>query len=239
MNMQTSDWKTKRSQPHNTHTTMTANRSFIFGAPLTKILWHAGVVAIGTWLCSALPGNAGAEPNFLPVPGEVPAAVIRLAPKASHPAGSTALATVTQHCAQITPPSTATNDWGTYIKERGTKDVLDGKLVDKSKLTPLVGFLEDDHAVINKGSQTFAGAELEIAVRKPNVGSVAAEMTLRPGLWRRTDERVFLLDYEPATTIPGALLLVYVMEIESLEGWRTFKAGREPSFEDWQRLAGS
>ena len=238
MNTPTNDWKTQCSQPHNNHT-MTTNRLSIFGAPLTGILWHAGVVAFGTWLCSALPANAGAEPYLLPVPSEVPAAVIRLAPKTSHPAGSTSVATGTPQRAPVTPPSPATNDWGTYIKERGKKVVLDGKLVDKSTLTPLVGFLEDDHAVLNKGSQTFAGAELEIAVRKPTVGNVAAEMTLRPGLWRRTDERVFLLNYEPATTIPGALLLVYVMEIESLDGWRTFKAGREPSFEDWQRLAGS
>jgi len=113
-------------------------------APLKGILWHAGAVAFGTWLCSAVPANAGTELSFLPVPGEVPAAVavIQTAPKPPHLTVLTPVATVTQQRANITPHGTATNDWGTYMRERGNKVVLDGKLVDKSTLTPLVGFLE-------------------------------------------------------------------------------------------------
>ena len=226
-----------RSQPREIQT-MTTNRSLILGLLLKGMLRYSGVVILGAWLGSVRPADAGS--NFLPVPGEVPpAALAKPVLKTNNPSGPVALATVTQQRQVITGLSTGTDEWGTYVRERGNKVVLDGKLVDKSTLTPLVGFLGTERTELSNGSQTFAGMSLDIAVRKADAGNVATVMALRPGLWRRTEEHVFLLDYEPTTTIPGALVLLYVVEVDSMEGWRTFKVGREPSFDDWQRLAGS
>jgi len=129
----------------------------------------------------------------------------------------------------------ASSDWSTYYRDRANKVLLDGKIVDKSTLTSLVGFLVKESAELNNGTQTFTGAALDLAKRKATSGNVATAMELRPTLWTNTNERVFLLNYKPAT-LPGALLRVYVKEVEALEGWRTFKTGVEPSFEDWKRL---
>ena len=107
----------------------------------------------------------------------------------------------------------------------------------KTTLTPLVGFLAKERTSLSNGNQTFYGAAVDIAERKTDVGKVANAMELRPTLWRRTEDRVFLRDYKPAT-LPGALLRAYVVETEPLEGWRTFKTGNEPTFEEWKRLTG-
>ena len=63
-------------------------------------------------------------------------------------------------------------------------------------------------------------------------------MELRPALWRKTNERVFLLNYKSSTSLPGVLMRVYVQEIEPIDGVKTFKTGSDPTFEEWQRLAG-
>lgn len=126
-------------------------------------------------------------------------------------------------------------DWGAYNRERGGLLVLDGKLVDKSTLTPIVGFLAVEKAKLSDGTRVFSGAELDLAERKDDSENVAAAMELRPSLWRRTSERIFLVNYKPMT-LPGALTRVYGVEIDPIDETRTFKVGVEPSFEDWKRL---
>ena len=131
----------------------------------------------------------------------------------------------------------SSNDWSTYYRDRANKVLLNGKIVDKSTLTALVGFLVKERATLSNGRQTFTGAAFDIAKRKGTTDKVATYMELRSSLWTNTNERVFLLNYKSAA-LPGVPLRVYVQEIEPLEGWRTFKVGVEPTFEDWKRLTG-
>ncbi|MEI6084501.1 MAG: hypothetical protein WCS70_09390 [Verrucomicrobiota bacterium] len=174
----------------------------------------------------------------IPIPQEVsePAPTpVSLPPKPAQPnPGATLEAMRTKK----TEPSTAgggTSDWARYNRERASIVVLDGKLVEKVTLTSLIGFLAKEHAQLNDGQQAHYGAALDLAVRKNQNDQVAAAMEMRPALWRRTDERVFLVNYKPMT-LPGALMKVYVLEIDPIDQWRTFKVGAEPSFEDWKRL---
>ena len=182
--------------------------------------------------------------SFLPVPGEVPPGpTVKPAPL---PAPTPAPAIKTNSvppAPAVEPrphpaPNLSSSDWGTYNRDRATKVLLDGKLVDKSTLTPLIGFLVSEHAKLSDGHQNLNGAALDLAARKSGDGKVATAMELRPSLWRNTNERVFLLNYKSVASMPGALIRVYGIEIDPLEGWRAFKVGNEPSFEEWKRLGG-
>ena len=180
--------------------------------------------------------------NFLPVPGEVTGVVpvkrvivpVPAAKTNSPPVAPAPVSDIRPH-PPTKPSVTASNDWGAYNRDRATTVLLDGNLVAKSALTPLVGFLVTEHATLGDGKQTFTGSAFDIAKHKATTNKVATAMELRPNLWVKTNERVFLLNYQPGT-LPGVLLRVYVEEVEALEGWRTFKVGVEPSFEDWKRL---
>lgn len=179
--------------------------------------------------------------NFLPVPGEVtatqPVWLAAPAVKTNAPTDLNAPTAEMRKRAAATAASKPADDWAAYSRDRYTNLLLDGKLVDKSALTPLVGFLVKEQASLTSGAQTFTGAAFDIAKRKPAATKIAAAMELRPSLWTNTNERVFLLNYKPIS-LPGALMRIYVQEVAPLEGWRTFKTGVEPSFEDWKRLAG-
>lgn len=165
-------------------------------------------------------------PAALPLPAEVPK------PKATAGDPNATLQAMRQR-----PAGGASGDWATYNRERGAKVVLDGKLVDKETLTPLTGFLVKERASLDDGKQKYSGAAFDLAERKADVGKVATAMELRPALWKRTDERVFLLNYQPVTLV-GALMRVYAIEVDPIAEWRTFKVGTEPTFEEWKRLAG-
>ena len=193
-------------------------------------------------ICTA----ADTDKGFLPVPGEVPSpAPVHYISPAPQPTktNSTPPATappLDAHPRTAPTPATSTagNDWGAYNRDRATKVLLEGKLVEKSSLTALVGFLASEHAKLGDGQQIFTGAAFDLAERKPVTGKVVAAMELRPSFWRNTNERVFLRGYKAVTSMPGALLRVYVVEADPLEGWRTFKTGSEPTFEEWKRLGG-
>ena len=221
------------------------------------------ISAIARWLvCAGLVlaqvGRADdAGKNFLPVPSEVTTTQPAYSPKPVAPVTPATPVVTTAPVAPVLKTDTApdlnaqmlemrkrsatasasapTGDWAAYNRDRLTNVLLDGKLVDKATLTPLVGFLVKEHATLSDGTKTFTGAALDIAERKAVTNKVATAMELRPQLWRNTNERVFLLNYK-SVTLPGALIRVYVQEADPLEGWRTFKAGVEPSFEDWKRL---
>lgn len=185
--------------------------------------------------------------SFLPVPGEVTTTQPALPPKPVASTGpvlkTNTLPTLNSQMLEMrnraatTSAGAPTGDWAAYNHERYANVMLDDKLVDKSTLTPLVGFLAKEHATLSNGTQTFTGAAFDIAKRKAVTNKVAVAMELRPSLWTNTNERVFLLNYKPIS-LPGALMRVYVQEVDPLEGWRTFKTGVEPSFEDWKRLTG-
>jgi hypothetical protein len=215
---------------------MTGKAKQIGATALGQIL--AGIFFVR--VCAAADSGKG----FLPVPGEVPAVVpvnritvIELAPK-TNPLPPPAAPVKEIHKYQPTTSDDASSsDWSTYYRERANKVLLDGKIMDRSTLTSLVGFLVKEHAELSNGTQIFTGAALDIAKRKVTSSNVATAMELRPTLWTNTNERVFLLNYKPAA-LPGALVMVFAQEIAPLEGWRTFKIGVEPSFEDWKRLTG-
>ena len=196
--------------------------------------------------CAQICGATDADKDFLPVPGEVTAPPpLHAVPAPPLPAKTNSVPVPTAPAPDAHSRSTATaatspsgNDWGAYNHDRATKVLLDGKLVEKSSLTALVGFLASEHAKLGDGHKIFTGAAFDLAERKPVTGKVASAMELRPSFWRNTNERVFLMGYKAVTSMPGALLRVYVVETDPLEGWRTFKTGNEPTFEEWKRLGG-
>ena len=216
------------------------------GSHKAKQIGRAGIAAVlaGFWFAQVCPAENDGK-SFLPIPGEVTTApAIRTLPAPppavktnSVPPAPAPAPTPEIHSRPTPAPTTSSagNDWGTYSRERMTKVLLDGKLVEKSTLTTLVGFLVAEQAKLSNGHQTFSGAALDLAVRKAEDKKVSSAMELRPALWRNTNERVFLLNFRSTTSMPGALIRVYVSEVDPLEGWRTFKAGTEPSFEDWKR----
>ena len=215
------------------------------GTHKAKQIGGTGIAAVlaGLWFAQICPAENDGK-SFLPIPGEVTTApAIRplpaLAPAPAPPpvVKTNSVPPAPEIHSRPPPPtiSSSGNDWGTYSRDRITKVLLDGKLVDKSALTSLTGFLVAEQAKLSNGHQTFSGAALDLAVRKAEEKKVSSAMELRPALWRNTNERVFLLNYKSATSISGALIRVYVTEVDPLEGWRTFKTGNEPSFEDWKR----
>lgn len=194
---------------------------------------------------AATPVTVPAEPGnvFLPVPQEVttprpttPPVVTSVPPSNPAPANPNAIleAMRAKHTEPVVTRA-AYSDWGAYNADRETRVLFEGKLVEKSTLTPLIGFLAKERATITDNGQTRTGATLDLAERKAGTTNVATAMEMRPGLWQRTDERVFLLNYKP-TTIAGAMLMVYVVEAAPVDGWRTFKVATEPTFEEWRRL---
>ena len=199
--------------------------------------------------CAQICTATDADKGFLPVPGEVtPPAPVHYLPPPSQPTKTNSTPPPTAPALEVHPrtaptptitaASTSGNDWGAYNRDRATKVLLDGKLVEKSSLTALVGFLVSEHAKLGDGQQLFTGAALDLAERKPVTGNFVATMELRPSFWRYTNVRVFLGGYKVGTSMPGAMLRVYAVEADPLEGWRTFKTGSEPTFEEWKRLGG-
>lgn len=129
-------------------------------------------------------------------------------------------------------PAENTGEWAEYNRDRKTKVMLDGKLVEKSSLKEVTGFLVKEKAQVTSTKRSVQGAALELAQRRSDE-KVNAAMELRPSLWKGTDEHVLLADYVP-TAFVGALLRVYVAEDSPVEGRRIFRVGTEPTFEQWQ-----
>lgn len=208
------------------------------------VLFHSlGVVSIPIASLPAEYQQRVAAPdtsNGLPVPQELklPASgpkPVTPAPLPVQPDQPTILEAMRAKRAESANNSGGGGDWATYTRERGSLVVIEGKLVEKSTLTPLIGFLAKERVQLSDGKRTYNGALLDLAVRKSGGPAVAESMELRPSLWRRTDERVFLVNFKPLT-ITGALMKVYVVEASPIDQWRAYKAGNDPSFEDWKRL---
>jgi hypothetical protein len=138
-----------------------------------------------------------------------------------------------------TPAGTAdaseTSDWQVYVKDRATKFVLDGKLVEKSELSQLTGFLMAVQGDNTDQARLGRLWVLNLAERRKNVPPAPEQFELRPGLWQATDETVVLINYE-ALAEQGALVRVFGSETKPVNGHRAYIAAKEPSFEEWQKL---
>jgi hypothetical protein len=131
--------------------------------------------------------------------------------------------------------SQTNSDWASYSRDRLHKVVLDGKLVEKSSLKELTGFLIGTRTQVVTDHRTLTGAVLELATRRSESASTVTEMQLRPSLWKGTGTRVLLQDYTPATS-PGDLIRVYAAEGEPAEDRPVYIVGTEPTFEQWQTM---
>lgn len=134
-----------------------------------------------------------------------------------------------------TTDASETADWQLYVKDRATKFVLDGKLVEKSELNQLTGFLmavQGDDADEARLGRLWV---LNLAERRKDIAPTPEQFELRPGLWQATDETVVLINYE-ALAEEGALVRVFGSETKPVNGHRAFFAAKEPSFEEWQKL---
>ena len=122
-----------------------------------------------------------------------------------------------------------------YNKDRATKIILNGELVEKSRLTVLTGFFVRDRADVGEAGVYVRESILELAEQRKDVSQTTKAMEMRPSMWKRTGEQVFLLDY-PVTVEPGTLIRVHVTQGNAVHGVRTFHVGTEPTFEQWQSL---
>jgi hypothetical protein len=127
------------------------------------------------------------------------------------------------------------NSWRQYCDERGTVVLLDGKLLDISKLTKITGFVVTAKTRVQNGETWHNATLIELAVKRADAKNVSAAMEMRPALWRSTGEQAWLLNYHPEGDLSG-LVRVFGLESTSLEDRRTFLVGREPSFEEWRKL---
>ncbi len=137
------------------------------------------------------------------------------------------------------PPNRAASpaEQQAFEQDRATKVLLDGKLVEKSRLTELTGFLAYSRVDVKDGDRSFFGAIIELARRKPGSQPVAKNLEMRPGLWERTGQSAVLLNYVPDVE-EGLLVRVYGTEIAPITDSRAFVVGRELTFSDWKGLRG-
>jgi hypothetical protein len=131
---------------------------------------------------------------------------------------------------------TVTEDtaWRMYNEQRATKVMFRNRLVERDSLTPLTGFVLQNTARLSDGSRSLRGGMIELAKYIGDT-NVAMAMSLRPNLWKRTGERVFLQDYEPMEGA-GMLTRVYGSEMRRIGSVRVYQIAKEPSYEDWKRL---
>jgi hypothetical protein len=114
--------------------------------------------------------------------------------------------------------------WRMYNEQRATKVVFRNRLVERSSLTPVTGFVVQMSARISDGNRSLRGGLIELADFAGNTNSVAT-LSLRPNLWKRTGKRAFLQDYEPAEGI-GILTRIYVSEVKSIGDVRVFHVAK-------------
>ncbi len=156
-----------------------------------------------------------------------------LPPAVSAPSTSPQEQLVNTHAETGTPSETV--DWQSYVKDRGTKCVLDGKLVEKSELTQLTGFLMAVRG--NDADEARLGRlwVLNLAERRKDIPVTVQQFELRPALWQATDETIVLINYQ-ALAEEGELIRLFGSETKPINGHRAFIAAKEPSFEEWQKM---
>ena len=121
---------------------------------------------------------------------------------------------------------------------RASKVMLNGNLIEKTKLTALTGFVRDPLNVDPTSTADPLDTLLELAVKRPDAARVAPQFELRPNLWKATADFIWLKDYN--TDIPlGLITRVYGTEAQPIRGRRVFQVGKEPTFDEWKNLRGS
>jgi hypothetical protein len=134
---------------------------------------------------------------------------------------------------QLSPLDAA--DWKKYNSERGSKLFLKGRLVDRSTLTVLTGFLQRSVITSDDGEAPQQTWMLNLANRKPDAAHVSSAMELRPSLWKPTGEDVVLLGH-PQNDEAGRLVRIYCIETDRIADHRAFIVATDPTFEQWQKL---
>ena len=132
--------------------------------------------------------------------------------------------------------STESKHWKQYNDERANKLLFQGKLVEKTTLVPIIGYVVTGQYRAQEGDKSRQATVVELAVKRADTKDVADAMSLRPALWRSTGEQVLLLDYCPDGEMAGTLIRVYGKETASLDEKRSFIIGTEPSFKEWLKL---
>jgi hypothetical protein len=156
-----------------------------------------------------------------------------LPPAVSAPPTGTQQQIANTHAPTANPSETS--DWQSYVKDRATKLVLDGKLVEKSELSQLTGFLMAVHGDDAEEAGLGRLWVLNLAERRKDVPVAVQQFELRPALWQATDETIVLINYQ-ALAEEGALVRVFGSETKPINGHRAFIAAKEPSFDEWQKL---
>ncbi len=125
-------------------------------------------------------------------------------------------------------------DWEAYNRDRKTKLVLRNRLVNRSELSILVGFVGNPVRIFN-GSTKIRGFTLELAERKDAATQQANELFLRPNLWQRTGKTVLLRNYKSQDE-EGILVRVYVVPAEDVDEHKSYEVATDPTFEQWKKL---
>ena len=76
---------------------------------------------------------------------------------------------------------------------------------------------------------------LEVARLRKTKQKIPEYMRMRPGLWERTGEEIFLRDYRLAGPL-GELVSVYGVEKDPLKDMRSFVVGTELTADQYRRM---
>lgn len=179
---------------------------------------------------SSLPKEYQEQLGYQPPPPPPPTVTPPVTPPPTVPVEPPKV--VTPPPVPLPPPRDA--DWETYSRERKTKLVLNDKLVNRSNLSTVVGFLESPVRIYTD-SVKVRGILMEVAEKKTDVTQPADELSLRPNLWERTGKMVLLRNYK-ADGERGVLVRLFVAPAADLDGHNTYEVGIEPTFEQWKQL---
>lgn len=177
---------------------------------------------------SAAPATPAAPQPVTPV---APSAVVASVAPEPAPRPSLQEQLEAMHNRSSGTASSGNSEWREYVHQRASLVLLDGKLVERSMLTPLTGFV----IRITTENGQLQGTTLELAEKRADAKTVSAALELRPGLWRGTGQQVMLRNYD-AEVPTGDVIRVFVQETNPLGDTRAFLVAKEPTFEQWQRL---
>jgi hypothetical protein len=125
-------------------------------------------------------------------------------------------------------------EWRTYNSDRATKVLVNGRLVARSQLKELTGFLYS--VELQNASKPTSAWMLELAEPKPAAAATTQPMErMRPALWRGTGETVVLVNYN-SDGESGRLVRLYGWPVAPIQKHAAFVVGQEPTFEQWQSL---
>jgi hypothetical protein len=132
------------------------------------------------------------------------------------------------------PESTESSDWTLYSKDRQTKTLLYGRLVEKSTLKVFTGFLQHGPVDAGDGLGPREVWLLNLAKHRGDSSS-GSHMELRPSNWKPTGELIVLVGYQPDDQSEH-VIRVGGIELDPIGTHRALAVSREPTFEEWQKL---